>query len=137
MDNDDDIPAELQVYPVAYDAVVPFVAFSNDNQANRATTFVGDSLSLRQLRRVFTGEIDTVNGSLVQAYFPEVPYIKAYPSQVAEERPPKVKFAARPSLFDRFHQQVLGGDAESLVEMEQVLEKTRGDLRSRIQRPPC
>ncbi|MBT9316638.1 substrate-binding domain-containing protein kinase family protein [Leptothoe spongobia] len=135
MDNDDDIPAGLQVQPIAYDAVVPFVAFSNGNQAKRATTFMGDSLSLSQLRQVFTGKTDTINGSLVQAYFPEVPYIKAYPLQTSDtaERPPKVRFSAQPPLFERFSQQVLGGEPESVEAMERLLEKSRGDLRSQIQ----
>ncbi|MEO0867860.1 MAG: hypothetical protein AAFY17_05305, partial [Cyanobacteria bacterium J06642_11] len=135
MDNGDDIPADLQAYPIAYDAIVPFVSFSDQHQAKRATTFMGDRVSLTELRQVFTGELDTLNGNTVEAYFPEVPYVKAYPATTGETtaQPPKVKFSARPPLFDRFVQEVLGGDQDAAVAMAAVIDERRGELRSRIQ----
>ncbi|MEM7795343.1 MAG: hypothetical protein AAF579_12955 [Cyanobacteria bacterium P01_C01_bin.118] len=135
MDNDNDIPAGLQVYPIAYDAVVPFVAFSKDNQAKRATTFMGGSVSLKELRQVFTGDINTINGALVQAYFPEVPYVKAYPSPAdnSADSPPKVKFSSQPPLSERFSQQVFGNDAKAVTAMVRLINESREELRSHIQ----
>jgi hypothetical protein len=70
MQGDADLPPGLKSDVVAYDALVVLVAFTDASQGPSAAKLIGEEITLEQLRQIYTGQLQTLNGYRIKAYFP-------------------------------------------------------------------
>jgi hypothetical protein len=69
------LPSKLEQQVVAYDVVVPVVAFSAYTRSQGVTQFLEGKIALEQLRDLYTGKSRTINGKEVQkVYFSPISY---------------------------------------------------------------
>ena len=67
----DDLPKDkLASQLIAYDALVVFVAFSDVNRQGSIPKLLNGQITWEQLRQLYRGKLQTLNGKAVKLYFP-------------------------------------------------------------------